>query len=156
VGLEAPARGRIAYDGIDSTRLAQHEIRRCCGAVLQDEFLPSATLLRHLAGEADISIEEIYEVLDVVGLGPLVARLPFGLQALADSIRFSQGEVRRILLARALLRKPRFLVLDEALGSFERERRGPLFAAIRRFGASCMVISHDRDILSFADQCVEM
>ena len=113
-------------------------------------------LRRHLVGEADIPIEEVYEVLDVVGLGPLVARLPFGLQALADSIRFSQGEVRRVLLARALLRKPRFLVLDEALGSFERDRRGPLFAAIRRLGATCMVVSHDRDILRIADQCIEM
>ena len=124
--------------------------------MLQDEFLFSAVLRKHLVGEADISIDEVYEVLEVVGLGPLVARLPFGLQALADSIRFSQGEVRRILLARALLRKPRFLVLDEALGSFERERFGPLFAAIRRYGASCMVVSHDREILSFVDQCIEM
>ena len=161
VGLYAPHAGSVLVDGIDTREIDLSWLRRQIGFVPQEPQLWDATIadnIRYPTGEA--SDEELERALRDAQLDEFIARLP---QGLATNVgehghSISAGERQRIAIARALLRHPRLLILDEATASLdvvtERDLRRAL--ASSRLGRTLIVVTHRIETVMGADRIVVM
>ena len=110
-----PSNGSVALGGVPAHLLGD-AMARYIGVIQQQTYLFNRTLRENLQiGRGDASDAEIWDVLDKVGLKPMVERLPEGLDTLVDEagMRFSGGERHRIALARVLLQNVPIIMLDE-------------------------------------------
>jgi ATP-binding cassette subfamily B protein len=147
-GLRAPQAGRFL---VDSEPLSETSLRRHwagLGWVPQDAFLFSDTLRANLAmGRPEATDEEIREIVRVVAMDELLARLPEGLDTVVGErgVILSGGERQRAALARALLRRPRLLLLDDALSAVDAETESRILENLRTFlGKSTLVLATHR------------
>jgi len=157
-GLQPPDSGRVIRDGVDITDLAPHE--RGIGMMFQDHALfPHRDVgrnvefgLRMMGMGAGQRHERVTEMLQLVGLAGFEKRAVGNL---------SGGEAQRVALARGLAPAPELLLLDEPLGSLDRELRDRLVVelpeVLRRVGISAIHVTHDHDeAFAMADEIVVM
>ena len=110
-----PDAGQVRIAGRDVRALGD-EVAHQVGVIQQQPYLFNMTLAENVRiGRADATNDEVRAALDAVGLGPLVGRLPRGIDTLVDEagLRFSGGERHRIALARVLLADTPLVLLDE-------------------------------------------
>jgi ATP-binding cassette subfamily B protein len=142
-----PSEGAVKLDGIDLREFSPEDVRRQIGYVPQETFLFSATLGENIAfGVKDASETEIRRAAEIAGLGPDVAGFPEGLKTVVGErgITLSGGQKQRTAIARAVLRDPRILILDDALASVDtatEERILNGLAGVMR-GRTTILISH--------------
>ena len=114
----------------------------------QDAFLFSDTLRVNLAmGRPEATEEEIWEIARVVAMDELIRRLPDGLDTVVGErgVILSGGERQRTALARALLRRPRLLLLDDALSAVDAETESRILENLRGFlGKSTLLVATHR------------
>lgn len=142
-----PDQGRILIDGIDIRRVRLADLREQIMLVDQSPYLFHATISENIAyARPGASKSEIELAGSAAGLDELITRLPQGYQTLAGErgMALSVGERQRISLARALLRRPRVLILDEPTsaldGEMEKQIADSLRVAMR--GGTLIVITH--------------
>ena len=147
-GLREPQAGRLRVDGatLDETGLRRHWAG--LGWVPQEAFLFSDTLRLNLAmGRPEATEDEIWDIARVVCLDELIQRLPQGLDTVVGErgVALSGGERQRAALARALLRHPRLLLLDDALSAVDAETESRILENLRTFlGRSTLVLATHR------------
>jgi ATP-binding cassette subfamily B protein len=152
-----PSAGRVLLDGVDLRELDPEELRRTIGFVPQETFLFSATLAQNIAwGVQDASREDILRAADLAGLGPDLASFPDGLETMIGErgLTLSGGQKQRTAIARAILRDPRILILDDALASVDtitEERILNGLAAMMQ-GRTTILISHRVSTVRQADR----
>jgi ATP-binding cassette subfamily B protein len=136
---------------MDHEPLSETSIRRHwagLGWVPQEAFLFSDTLRVNLAmGRPEATEEEILEIARIVVLDELIRRLPEGLDTVVGErgVVLSGGERQRTALARALLRRPRLLLLDDALSAVDAETESRILENLRAFlGTSTLVLATHR------------
>lgn len=138
-----PIAGRILLEGADIRRYPIPELRRLVCVVEQKPFLFSGPLIENLRyGSWDAREAEIQQAIEVCGLRPLVERHPLGISA---SLResggdLSAGERQRIALARAIVKNPALLVLDEATSAIDSQAEADVFARLEPWLAQRTVI----------------
>ena len=138
--------GSIAIDGIDLATLGLEDVRRALCIIPQDPVLFSASVRFNLDPFNEASDEDIWSVLEQVELKDAIERLPRGLD---DDVQeggsnFSVGERQLICMARALLKHPKILIMDEATASLDNETDTHLQHMIRKQFATCtgLTIAH--------------
>jgi ATP-binding cassette subfamily B protein len=117
-----PSGGSIRFDGVDCRDLPLTTLRSLVGVVPQETFLFSMTLAENIAlGVENASLEEISHAATIAGLDPDLAALPAGFDTVVGErgIMLSGGQKQRIAIARAVLKNPRILILDDALSSVD-------------------------------------
>ncbi len=117
-----PTAGTVEVGGVDVRRFDPEELRREIGFVPQETFLFSATLAENIAwGIPDASQEQIRWAADVAGLAADIETFPNGLETIIGErgLTLSGGQKQRTAIARAILRNPRILILDDALSSVD-------------------------------------
>ncbi|HEY2123412.1 MAG TPA: ABC transporter ATP-binding protein, partial [Chthoniobacterales bacterium] len=153
----APNRGDILIDGRSIRTLSKHALRSATGFVSQESFLFNGTIRENLLfGKLDASDKEISEALRAANAQEFVSRLPAGLDASVGErgIRLSVGEKQRISIARAILKDPPLLILDEATASVDTETERQIQEALNRLllGRTSFVIAHRLSTVRHADQ----
>ena len=147
-GLRQPQSGELRVDGrpLVPGDLRQHWSG--LGWVPQEAFLFSGTLRENLAmGRPDATDEELEEVSRVVTLDDLVQRLPRGLDTVVGErgVVLSGGERQRAALARALLRRPRLLLLDDSLSAVDAETESRILDNLKDYlGRTTLVLATHR------------
>jgi ATP-binding cassette, subfamily B, bacterial len=112
-----PTSGFIAIDGHDLKAVTQDSLRARMGVVLQENSLFNVSVRENIRlGRPDASEDAIVEVARAVGLHDFIVSLPHGYGTLAGEhgVRFSRAQMPRLALARAMLRDPEIMLLDEA------------------------------------------
>lgn len=154
--------GEISLGGHDLRRYRPDDLRRLVGIATQDAQLFNGSVRENLViamPEADATALE--HVLEVVQLAGFVRDLPDGIDTWIGEAgaRLSAGQARRLVLARALLRDPRILILDEPTENLDAGTAGRLIASLRAATAhrTVILITHDpRAAAEFTDEIVQM
>jgi ATP-binding cassette, subfamily B, bacterial len=122
VGLYRPQQGKILYNGIDENDINYEDLRNQIGFVTQDTQLFSGTIKENLLFvNTSATDEDLMDVLKKASCMNLLARAEKGLDTMIGEggLKLSGGEKQRLSIARALLRKPRLLIFDEATSSLD-------------------------------------
>jgi ATP-binding cassette subfamily B protein len=151
-----PTSGTVLLDGIDVRRFDPQELRRHIGFVPQETFLFSSTLAENIAlGVPSATREQIEEAAGIAGLGPDLASFPKGLDTVVGErgITLSGGQKQRTAIARAILRNPQILILDDALSSVDTVTEERILSGLSRVleGRTTILISHRVSTIRQAD-----
>lgn len=159
VGLYAPERGTVLYNGIESTLIDPEELRKQIGFVTQDTQLFSGSIRENLLFvQPDATDDECMDVLRRSAADSLLARADKGLDTLIGEggVKVSGGEKQRLSIARALLRRPRLLVFDEATSSLDSITEEEITRTIRDIGQRAdvmtILIAHRLSTVMHADR----
>ena len=157
--LMDPSHGAVLLDGVDLRSLDPADLRRHIGFVPQETFLFSATVARNIAfGVEDATPEQIRRAAEIAGLAGDIEGFPAGYETMVGErgITLSGGQKQRAAIARAILRDPRILILDDALSSVDtltEERILTHLAGVMR-GRTVILISHRVSTVRQADRIV--
>lgn len=159
MGLNQPEVGMVSIDGSKLTRQLLFSLRKSVGYVPQDPFLFNGTIRENLIMmESSANEEELWEALEFSSAADFVRELPQGLDTLIGDrgLRLSGGERQRIVLARAILRKPTILVLDEATSSLDSENEWKIQRSLEKLRGqmTIIIIAHRLSTIKNADQVI--
>jgi ABC-type multidrug transport system fused ATPase/permease subunit len=167
--LVDPDRGRILIDGVDLRDLERGQLAGVEALVQQTAFLFDDTVRGNVTldvqvGGADVSDEQVWAALRAAQADGFVAALPKGLdtQLGERGTSLSGGQRQRISLARALVRRPRLLVLDDATSAVDPEVEARILAALRDgeeeagSGATLVVVAYRKATIALADEVVHL
>ncbi len=138
-----PSAGTIAFDGIDSREVAPDSIRARVGFVFQNESLFSISIEDNIRyGSAGASRAEVREAAAMAGAAEFIDRLPDGYSTMLGrrGARLSVGQKQRIAIARALLRRPEIIVLDEPAAPLDPAAESDLIATLTALARDRIVI----------------
>ncbi|WP_271254887.1 ABC transporter ATP-binding protein [Pseudanabaena sp. Chao 1811] len=119
--LYEPTKGRILIDGIDIREITQAELRRYVGVILQDAFLFSGDIKENITLGEDYAIEQVIEAAELMNVDRFIRELPdaYATQVRERGTNLSGGQKQLLAFARAAIRDPRILILDEATASLD-------------------------------------
>lgn len=152
-GLLTPQAGRILIDGEDMHGPVLPRWRASIAYVAQDSFLFNDSLRRNLTwGLPQVSEAEIARALELAEADTVVAALPQGLDEVVGErgVRLSGGERQRLALARALIRRPRVLILDEATNALDLPSEARILArlAALEWQPTLLIVAHRPEALA--------
>ena len=152
-----PQSGEILVNGSPMTAIDTESFRRRVGIVFQDSLLVSGTVRDNITLRDPVFTQvDIDEAIALSGLGEVVKRLPLGLDTRVGlrGQSLSGGEMQRLAIARALIRKPTILVLDEVTNHLDAEARETFGKLLRRLtpGRIVLVVSHDPALIKLCDE----
>jgi ATP-binding cassette, subfamily B, bacterial len=154
-----PQQGVVRLDGTDLRELKQGSLRRRIGVVLQDPLLFNDTARNNIAyGRPDAAMAEIIDAARAANAHEFITRLPEGYETVLGErgARLSVGERQRVTIARAILKNPRIIILDEATSSLDAESEAMVQEALERLmkERTTFVIAHRLSTVVNADRII--
>lgn len=156
-----PTEGRVLVDDRAVDEWPMVELRASVGVAFQEVFLFNCSLWENvLYGRTDSSVQEVIRACEITGAHKFIERLPIGYASTPGAMgsRFSRGERQRITLARAILKMPKILILDEATSSLDPEAGAAVIRAVFEAlpNSTIILITHDPAIWGLADRRIEI
>lgn len=153
--------GKVLVDGVDVRDLNLQKLRDNIGMAMQDIFLFSDTIEGNIAyGRPDCSFEEIHEAAVMADANHFIQRMPEGYDTIVGErgVGLSGGQKQRISLARALLKKPSILILDDTTSAVDMETESYIQSQLKKLGGQCtvFVIAYRISSIKDADQILVM
>ena len=157
--LYAPTSGRILVDGIDIRELAQRSLRTQLGVVLQDPHLFNDTVHANIAyARPDATREEVIAAATAAHAHEFIEGLPdrYDTMVKERGSRLSGGQRQRLAIARALLKDPPVLILDEPASALDTDAESAIQAALRTLikGRTSIIVAHRLSTVADADRIV--
>ena len=149
--------GVILIDGVDITRYRRESLRRQIGIVLQESLLFGATISENIAyGRPDATMEEVVAAARTANADEFIRELEDGYDSVVGErgVTLSAGQRQRIAIARAVVRDPRILLLDEPMTGLDAESESKVREALDRLmvGRTSIIITHDLQSIAGTDQ----
>jgi len=145
--LYHPTKGRILVDGVELERVKQHDYIRQIAVVAQETYILHSSVLDNIAyGRRKVPKEEVLEAARMAFVDEFIPTLPDGYETVLGErgFRLSGGQRQRIAIARAILRSPRILILDEATSSLDwmADRWVQMAVKVLMEGRTTLIITH--------------
>ena len=155
LGLESPLSGAVYYDGHDLERLNRHALRNGVGTVVQDAALRPQTVLDNIIGTGnDLTMDDAWRASRLASVDQDIEAMPMGMYTVTSegSTAFSGGQAQRIMLAGALVRNPRVVLLDEATNWLDNETQSSVMERIENLSVTRIVSAHRLSTVRRADR----
>lgn len=151
-----PQQGRVLLDGMPIDELNLQDLRRAIGYVAQDTFLADASVAQNIAyGMPDATREAVIEAAKSAEAHDFIVALPQGYDTPVGErgLRLSGGQRQRLALARAILKDPPILVLDEATSAVDNETEAAIQRSLERLvvGRTTLIVAHRLSTVRHAD-----
>jgi ATP-binding cassette subfamily B protein len=158
VRLVDPVGGRVLLDGLDLRRLREGELSAQAAFVAQSAFLFDDTVRGNVTLGADFADQDVWAALRVAAADDFVAALPEGLDTRVGErgASLSGGQRQRLALARAVIRRPRLLVLDDATSAVDPAVEARILDALRvsEEPSTVVVVAYRQATIALADEVV--
>ena len=154
LGFDAPESGSVYLDGKDIASLDKHAMRRSLGVVLQSGRLLAGTLYQNIAGGAQLSRDQVMEAVRLAGLEQDVEAMPMGLDThLSEgATTLSGGQRQRLMIARAIVNRPRVLLFDEATSALDNDTQETVTRSLNALNSTRILIAHRLSTVIDADR----
>lgn len=154
LGFDSPESGSIYYDGQDLAGLDVNAVRRQLGVVLQNSRVMSASVFENIASGAAISMDEAWQAAQAAGFAEDIAAMPMGMHTVVSEggTNLSGGQRQRLLIARALVLKPRILLFDEATSALDNRTQAIVSESLNRLQVTRIAIAHRLSTIRKADR----
>ncbi len=153
LGFERPITGAIYFDGQDLAGLDMQAVRRQVGVVLQSSKPVSGTILENIIGSAPLTVNDAWEACRLAGLEDDIKRMPMGLHTnISDGGGgISGGQRQRLMIARAIVAKPKILVFDEATSALDNKTQAIVNRSLTGLQATRIIIAHRLSTIQHVD-----
>lgn len=154
-----PTEGAIFIDGHNLQDLSLDSLRTQVGTVIQESVLFAGSITHNITcGRSDFTREQILEASQIANADEFIRKMPDGYDTEIGErgIKLSGGQRQRIAIARAMLRNPKILILDEFTSGIDTESENLITEAIERImrGRTCLVIAHRLNTIRHANRIV--
>lgn len=154
LGFETPTAGSISYDREDLALLDRQAVRRQTGVVLQNSKLTPGDLLTNIIGSSLLTLDDAWEAARVSGLDEDIMEMPMGMYTVISEgeSTLSGGQRQRLMIARAVVAKPRILLFDEATSALDNATQARIIQSLEWFKATRIVVAHRLSTIRHADR----
>ncbi len=159
LGLETASAGAIYVDGMELNTLDLRSVRQQIGTVLQNSRIMSGDMFHNIIGaSADLTINDAWEAAEMAGLAEDIREMPMGMFTVISEggTTISGGQRQRLLIARALVNRPRILYFDEATSALDNRTQDIVGRSLERLNATRLVIAHRLSTIVDADRIIVM
>jgi ABC-type bacteriocin/lantibiotic exporter with double-glycine peptidase domain len=158
LGFETPASGAIYYDGHDLAALDITAVRRQLGVVLQSSRVIPGTIFENIVGSSSFSLDDAWTAASKAGLAEDIESMPMGMHTFLGegTSTLSGGQRQRLLIARAIVSRPRIILFDEATSALDNRTQAIVTASLDQLQATRVVIAHRLSTIVNADRILVM
>ncbi|SMP58040.1 NHLP bacteriocin export ABC transporter permease/ATPase subunit [Anoxynatronum buryatiense] len=145
LGFEKPETGQIYYNGKDLTKVDIRSVRRQLGVVLQNGQLMSGDIFSNIVGsKANLTMEDAWDAARRAGMEEDIKAMPMGMHTVISegSSTLSGGQRQRLLIARAIVSRPRIIYFDEATSALDNRTQKIVSESLDQLSATRVVIAH--------------
>lgn len=156
-----PDRGRVTIDGVDIRKVKLESIRKHVAMVHQEPFIFSGTVRENIAlGNPGVGMEEIIAAAKAAKIHDFIMTLPKGYDTVIGErgVTLSGGQRQRIAIARALVKNPKILLLDDPVSNLDAETEAALVRDLKEIlrGRTAIIVSQRPSLAALADRVVVM
>jgi ATP-binding cassette, subfamily B, bacterial len=158
-GLDRPQRGVVRVGGIDLTEASRADLRTSVALVFQESFLFTDTIVNNISIGTDADDSAMRWAAGIAQVAGFVDSLPAGYDTAIGErgVTVSGGQRQRIALARALVRRPRFLLLDDATSAVDATVEARILRGLRdELDMTTMIVAHRVSTIALADRVLFM
>lgn len=159
LGLLKPVSGSICINGVDHAKLGMTHYRDLIGSVMQSDMLFAGSIMDNISFfDASLDRHHVERVARIAQIHDDIMAMPMGYNSMVGDMgsSLSGGQVQRVILARALYRKPRILILDEATSHLDVARESAINAAIKHMAMTRVIIAHRPETILSADRIIQI
>jgi ATP-binding cassette subfamily C protein len=154
LGFESPEVGSVSYDEQDLAGVDVEAVRRQMGVVLQSGRVMTGDLFTNIVGSSPATLDDAWEAARMSGLDEDIRRMPMGMHTLVSDGggTLSGGQRQRLMIARAIVNRPRILLMDEATSALDNRTQAIVSASLDGLRATRVVIAHRLSTILHADR----
>ncbi len=158
LGFEKPESGAIFFDGQDLAELDLRAVRRQMGVVLQNSRLMSGDIYTNIIGASLLTIDDAWDAAKQAGIEDDIKAMPMGMHTVVSEggSTLSGGQRQRLLIARALVNKPRIIFFDEATSALDNRTQATVSQSLDNLDVTRIVIAHRLSTIQNADRIIVM
>jgi NHLM bacteriocin system ABC transporter ATP-binding protein len=144
LGFEQPTRGSVTYDGQDLNSLDIRLVRQQLGVVLQTSRVMPTEMYRNIIGVTSRTLEDAWEAAEKAGLAEDIRNMPMGMHTYVSEGggTLSGGQRQRLMIARAIVNRPKILFLDEATSALDNRTQMIVTQTMDAMDSTRIVIAH--------------
>ncbi len=154
LGFDRPESGSIYFDGQDLAALGVQSVRRQIGVVMQHSRIAVGDIFTNIVGGSNLTLDDAWEAARMAGIEDDVRAMPMGMHTVVSEggETFSGGQKQRLLIARAIINRPRILLFDEATSALDNRTQEMVSRSLEGLKATRIVIAHRLSTIVNADR----
>ena len=159
LGLLKPESGTININGIDHTKLGMTYYRDLIGSVMQNDIMFAGSIMDNISFfDANLDKAQVDRAARIAQIHSDIMAMPMGYNSMVGDMgsSLSGGQMQRVILARALYRQPRILILDEATSHLDVARESAINDAIKHMNVTRIIIAHRPETILSADRIIQI
>lgn len=159
LGFEKPESGCVYYDGQDINKVDIRALRRQLGVVLQNSQLMSGDIFSNIVGShPELTVKDAWEAAKMAGFDDDIRKMPMGMYTMVGegAGTLSGGQRQRLMIARAIVNRPRLIYFDEATSSLDNLTQNIVNESLDKMNATRIVIAHRLSTVKNCDRIYVM